>query len=166
LGAGQRQTNAIATRQHGAAWQLIEQCHQLRLIQPFDTGLLGGGRRLPVRHEGDGACALAANGVEQGEVVLTGHLALLSNEPTQIALWQQTSKEGPALVVVEGIGTEWQRLRKRDCVGLRKPVVVVLKTQPPPHQRQGTDRLIKKPDGYVMRHGHPHPSEKAQHPSP
>jgi hypothetical protein len=51
--------------------------------------------------EGDGTGAFAANGAEQRKVVLMGHLTLLGNQPSQMALWQQAGKKGAALVVIK-----------------------------------------------------------------
>ena len=51
-----------------------------------------------------------ADGVEQCKVVLAGHLALLGDQPPQIALRQQTGKEGAALMVIKGFRDQRQRL--------------------------------------------------------
>ena len=72
----------------------------------------------------------------------------MGNQPPQLALWQQASKKGSALVVIKWRGTQRQRLRQRHHIGLRQPVGVILKAQ----LTDGIARLLRREKVFAYRY--------------
>lgn len=85
--------------------------------------------------------AFATDVIQQSKIVLVRDLEMLGDQAAHLSLWQQTSKEGTRVAIVERFRLQGQRGGQGNGVWLRQPTGCVAKIQSSIDQRQSADTI-------------------------